>query len=78
VGHSLIYGFIAAMWALILIGGGVLVTLVSQISIQGYGEDLDFLISSVIKAVIAIILVTIWVLVLTKMKNKIFQKQIKS
>jgi hypothetical protein len=78
VGHSLIYGFIAAMWALILIGGGVLVTLVSQISIQGYGEDLDFLISSVIKAVIAIILVTIWVLVLTKMKNKIFQKQITS
>jgi hypothetical protein len=66
------------MWALILIGGGVLVTLVSQISIQGYGEDLDFLISSVIKAVIAVILVTIWVLVLTKMKNKIFQKQIKS
>lgn len=78
MGHSLIYIFIAAMWALILVGGGVLVTLVSQISVQGYGEQIDFLISSIIKAVIAIILVTIWVLVLTKMKNKIFQKQIKS
>ncbi len=78
MGHSLIYIFIAAMWALILIGGAVLVTLVSQISVEGYGEQLDFLISSVIKAAIAIILVVIWVLVLTKMKNKIFQKQIKS
>jgi len=66
------------MWALILIGGAVLVTLVSQISVEGYGEQLDFLISSIIKAAVAIILVVIWVLILTKMKNKIFQKQIKS
>ncbi|HEX9846267.1 MAG TPA: hypothetical protein VGA92_07360 [Candidatus Nitrosotenuis sp.] len=78
MGHSLIYIFIAAMWALILIGGAVLVTLVAQISVEGYGEQLDFLIGSIIKAAIAIILVVIWVLVLTKMKNKIFQKQIKS
>ncbi len=77
MGHSLIYIFIAAMWILILIGGAVLVTLVSQISVEGYGEQLDFFISSIIKAVIAVVLVVIWVLVLTKMKNKIFQKQIK-
>lgn len=78
MGQSLIYGFIATMWVLILVGGGILVLAVSQISIQGYGEDLDSMISSVIKAIIAIILVTVWVLVLTKLKNRIFQKQIKS
>lgn len=78
MGQSLIFIFIAAMWALILAGGGILVLLVAQISIQGYGEQLDFLIGSVIKAIIALLLVVAWVLILTKMKNKIFQKQIKS
>jgi hypothetical protein len=66
------------MWGLILAGGGILVGLVSQISISGYGEELDFLIGSIIKAIIAIILVVFWVLILSKLKNKIFQKQIKS
>lgn len=78
MGQSLIFVFIAAMWALILAGGGILVLLVAQISIQGYGEQLDFLIGSVIKAVIALLLVVAWILILTKVKNKIFQKQIKS
>lgn len=74
----MIYLFIGMMWALMLAGGGILVVLVSKITIQGYGEEMDFFIASVIKAVIAIILVVCWVLVLTKLKNKIFQKQIKS
>lgn len=72
------YSFIAIMWALILAGGGILVMLVSQISISGYGEQMDFLIASAIKAVIAIVLVVLWIIVLTKLKNKIFQKQIRS
>jgi hypothetical protein len=72
------YLFIALMWSLILAGGGILVVLVSKISIQGYGEELDFLIASGIKAIIAIVLVVLWVLVLLKLKNKIFRKQIKS
>lgn len=76
--QHLIYAFIGIMWALMLAGGGILVILVSKIAIQGYGDDLDFLIGSIIKAVIAIVLVVGWVLVLTKLKNKIFQKQIKS
>jgi hypothetical protein len=66
------------MWAIMLAGGGILVILVSKITIHGYGEELDFLIGSIIKAVIAITLVVCWILVLTKLKNKIFQKQIKS
>lgn len=76
--QHLIYAFIGIMWAIMLAGGGILVILVSKITIQGYGEELDFLIGSIIKAVIAIALVVGWVLVLTKLKNKIFQKQIKS
>jgi hypothetical protein len=66
------------MWVLILAGGGILVTLVSKISISGYGDEMDFFIASVIKAVIALVLVISWILVLTKLKNKIFQKQIKA
>lgn len=76
--QSMIYLFIGMMWALILAGGGILVALVSKITVQGYGEELDFFIASIIKAVIAIVLVVLWVLVLTKLKNKIFQKQIKA
>lgn len=76
--QHLIYAFIGIMWSIMLAGGGILVILVSKITIQGYGEELDFLIGSIIKAVIAIALVVGWVLVLTKLKNKIFQKQIKS
>lgn len=72
------YYFIAIMWALILAGGGILVMLVSQISVQGYGDQVDFLISSALKAVIAIMLVVFWIVILTKLKNKVFQKQIKS
>ena len=74
---SIIYIFIGIMWSLILAGGGILVVLVSKISIQGYGDELDFLIASGIKAIIAIVLVVLWVLVLLKLKNKIFQKQMK-
>lgn len=76
--NLLIFVFIGIMWVLILAGGGILVTLVSKISISGYGDEMDFFIASVIKAVIALVLVVSWILVLTKLKNKIFQKQIKA
>ena len=76
--NLLIFAFIGIMWVLILAGGGILVTLVSKISISGYGDEMDFFIASVIKAVIALVLVVSWILVLTKLKNKIFQKQIKA
>jgi hypothetical protein len=66
------------MWILILAGGGILVTLVSKISISGYGEQMDFFIASIIKAAIALVLVAFWVVVLSKLKNKVFQKQLKA
>jgi hypothetical protein len=72
------YAFIGIMWLLILAGGGILVTAVSKISISGYGNEIDFLVASVIKAVIAVLFVIAWVVVLSKLKNRIFQKQIAS
>ncbi len=72
-----LFGFLFAMWILILVGGGIVVTILGPISISGYGE-LDRFIGSVIKAIVAIILVVIWILILSKVKNLIFKKEIKS
>jgi len=65
------------MWVLILAGGGIVVTILGPISISGFG-DLDWFIASVIKAIIAIVLVVVWILILSKLKNMIFKKEIKS
>jgi len=72
-----LFGFLFAMWLLILVGGGIVVTILGPISISGFGE-FDMFIGSVIKAIIAIILVVIWILILSKLKNLIFKKEIKS
>ncbi len=72
---SPIFFFVFVMWVLILIGGWILVTLLGPISISGFG-DFDFIISSSIKAIIAIILVVIWIFILSKLKKWIFQKQV--
>lgn len=72
-----LFGFLFGMWILILIGGGIIVTVLGPISISGYGE-IDWLLSSAIKAVIAIMLVVAWILILSKLKNWIFRKEIKS
>ena len=73
---SNLFGFLFVMWVLILVGGGIVVTLLGPISISGFG-DLDWFIASVIKAIVAIILVVIWILILSKLKNWIFKKEIK-
>ena len=72
-----LFGFLFVMWVLIIAGGGILVTILGPFSISGYG-DLDLLLTSILKAIITIILVVIWVLVLSKLKNWIFKKEIKS
>ena len=71
-----IFSFIFVMWVLIIVGGGLLILFTAPISITGYG-GLDSSLTSGIKAVIAIILVTIWIYILSKIKNWIFHKQIK-
>jgi len=65
------------MWILILVGGGIVVMLLGPLSISGFGE-LDWFITSVIKSIIAIALVVIWILILLKLKNWFFRKEIKS
>ena len=64
---SNLFGFLFAMWVLMLVGGGIVVTILGPISISGYGE-FNWFIASVIKAIVAIILVVVW----------IFRKEIKS
>ncbi len=71
-----LFGFLFAMWARIIRGGGILVTLLGPISISGFGQ-LDLFIASVIKSVIALVLVVIWILILLKLKNWIFKKELK-
>lgn len=69
----LLYSFVLIMWILILVGGGLVVTLLGPISISGYGEW-DFILSSGIKAIVAILLVVIWIIILSRIKNWIFTK----
>jgi hypothetical protein len=63
------------MWILIIAGGGLLVIIIAPISLQGYGH-LDQFLDSIIKAAIALLLVVIWILIMSKIKNLIFHKQI--
>ena len=70
------FGFLFGMWLLMLFGGGIAVLALGPISITGFGE-LNDIISSGIKGFIAIVLVVLWIFTLSKLKNKIFQKQIK-
>ncbi len=72
-----IYLFIFIMWILIIVGGGILVLLVAPITISGFGE-LDSFISSSIKAIIAIALIVAWIIILSKIKNRMFLKRITS
>ena len=71
-----IFFYIFLMWTLIIGGGGLLVSIIAPLSIQGFGK-FDHIIDSIVKASIAIILVVLWVLLMSKIKNWIFQKQIK-
>jgi hypothetical protein len=68
-----LFSFIFAMWVLIIIGGGLMVVFIGPLSFSGDGQ-LDPLINSGVKVLIAMILIFIWVLTLLKIKNWIFRK----
>jgi hypothetical protein len=72
-----LFGFLFGMWILIIIGGGIIVGLLGPFSLQPFG-NFHWIITSGIKAAIAIILVIIWILILSKLKNWIFKKDILS
>ena len=75
-----IFSFILIMWILIIIGGGFLVVLTSMISLEGSVKIgfLELYYASIAKAVIAIILIIVWIYTLIKIKNWIFYKKIKT
>ena len=70
-----IYSFIFVMWILILIGGWSVVKLIGPISLN---EDVEPIITSGVKVLLAIFLIFVWVFTLTKIKNWIFKSQVKS
>ena len=72
-----LYGFLFAMWALIIVGGGIMVILLGPFTIQQFG-DFHWIIASGIKVAIALILVVIWIFILSKLKNWIFKKELNS
>ena len=72
-----IFSFIFAMWVLIIIGGGLMVVFIGPLSFSGDWQ-LDPLINSGVKVLIAMILIFIWVLALLKIKNWIFRKIVNS
>jgi len=72
-----IYSFIFTMWILMLIGGGLMVSIIGPLSL-GSIEGVDPIILSGIKVGIALVLIFIWVFTLTKVKNWIFKTQVKS
>ena len=72
-----LFGFLFGMWVLIIIGGGIIVGLLGPFSLQPFG-NFHWIITSGIKAAIAIILVIIWILILSKLKNWIFKKDVLS
>ena len=71
-----LFSFIFAMWVLIIIGGGLMVLFIGPLSFSGYG-DLNPLINSGVKVIIAMVLIFIWVFALLKIKNWIFRKIVK-
>ena len=70
-----LYGFLFAMWVLIILGGGIIVVLLGPFSIQQFG-NFHWLIESGIKVTVALVLVVIWILILSKLKNWIFKKEL--
>ena len=64
------------MWILILIGGGLMVTIIGPFSLGSIG-DINPIILSGIKVGIALVLIFVWVFTLTKVKNWIFKTDVK-
>ena len=70
-----IYSFILVMWILMLIGGGLVVIFVGPFT---FTPDIEPIITSGVKVIIALFLIFVWLFTLTKVKNWIFKSQVKS
>ena len=72
-----VYAFVFAMWILILLGGALIVTVLGPFSFGGF-VGIDPILNSGIKVAIALSLVSVWILILSSIKNWMFKKQLKS
>ncbi len=70
-----IYSFILVMWILMLIGGGLVVIFVGPFT---FTPDIEPIITSGVKVIIALFLIFVWLFTLTKVKNWIFKSEVKS
>jgi len=70
-----IYSFIFTMWVLIIIGGGLVVVFVGPIT---FATDVEPIITSGVKVLLALFLIFVWIFTLTKIKNWIFKTEVKS
>ena len=75
--NTKIYSFIFVMWILMLIGGGLMTLIIGPFSLGNIG-NIDPIILSGVKVGIALLLIFVWVLILTKVKNWIFKSEVKS
>jgi len=71
-----LYGFLFAMWSLIIVGGGIMVVLLGPFTIQQFG-DFHWILTSGTKVAIALGLIVMWIFILSKLKNYIFKKELK-
>ena len=72
-----VYLFVLAMWLLIFLGGALIVTVLGPFSFGGF-VGIDPILNSGIKVAIALSLVSVWILILSSIKNWMFKKQLKS
>ena len=72
-----IYSFIFTMWILILIGGGLIVTIIGPFSLGSIGGINPIILSGIMVG-IALVLIFVWVFTLTQVKNWIFKTDVKS
>jgi hypothetical protein len=61
---AFLFGYILIMWALIILGGFILIRIVAPIQLEA-GD----IASSVLKAVVAISMVVIWIWIIVFLKN---------
>ena len=60
-----------------LMGGAVAVVVLGQLSVSGYG-NLDPLLTSAAKAATAVALIAAWVFALSRVKNWMFRRALRS
>lgn len=62
-----IYAFLGGMWGLIIVGGGLAVTVLGPLDLGVYS------INAVVKGGVAILLVILWVFILVRLTRYIFK-----